>query len=227
VKLRLVSLLRGEPLPKAAAEITCLAQLAMSTQRITLALAGLSWLSLLEDAKDLLAAKGQSLDDGAPRLDRAMLTQVRRALWGQMAYLQPGVAEELSAKVFPADSQPGPGLCAALNEQLPQLHLQRALLAPFYAEEIERVERLVARLLPHCRPSVAFRMWSDKTQVPAPLRGDLFTTVDGLDAVRRSGAGDVDSWQRIQTIPPLHRMVGLILAAVAKPDYLSAYAKEP
>jgi hypothetical protein len=171
VKLRLVSILRGEPLSKAASEITRLAQLAMSTQRITLMLAGLSWLSLLEDAKDLLAAKGQSLDEAVPRLDRMMLAQVRRALWGQMAYLQPGVAEELSSKVFPAEAQPGPGLCAALNEQLPQLHLQRALLAPFYANEIERVERLVARLLPHCRPSAAFRMWRRQDTDPDASAG--------------------------------------------------------
>lgn len=227
VKLRLVSVLRGAPLPEAASEITRLAQLAMSTERITLTLAGLSWLTLLEDAKDLLVARGQSLGDAAPRLDRGMLARVRRALWGQMAYLQPGVADELSATVFPGDAQPGPGLCAALNEQLPPLRLQRALLAPFYPGEMERVERLVARLIPHCRPSAAFRLWSDKAQTPAPLQGDLFATVDELGGVQRSDEGDGGSWQRIQAIPPLHKLVGLTLAAVARPEYLSAYTNEP
>jgi hypothetical protein len=74
---------------------------------------------------------------------------------------------------------------------------------------------------------VGVRCGGDKTQIPTPLRGDLFATVEEPGAVRRGGDGDDDAWRRIQTIPPLHRMIGLILVGAAKPDYLSAYSKQP
>jgi hypothetical protein len=110
---------------------------------------------------------------------------------------------------------------------LPALALVRPLLAPSYPGMFRALDALVAQLAAGCRSHAVLRLWRDPQYVALPLRGNLFDLMNLGEMDDKFGrtvaAGEGLSLATVERLPLLRRGLGLLLANVAKPNFLGPY----
>jgi hypothetical protein len=218
VKLRLLSALQGEPAGVAFADVEQLARLALSTQRYSGILTGLSWLVQENRTAQLLRAKGV---DAAPSLSEDEAKVIRRAVWAEGDYLDVGASAGVAAQVFPV-GRPRLGACAAVAERLPTLLAERATLNPYYPDRFAAAAATLDRVAADCRPMQLLSRWHDPAYVPAALAGNP------LEQVELEGGAVPPlavTLAELSGAPFARRFFGLALGSL-RPNGLELYEKE-
>ena len=206
IKLRLASIIQHPSAdPHALHEIQHLADLAFTSQRMSVIQAGISWHELARDAEDYARGIGVTLNLPPGFMTRTEMSLARRAIPAQMAYLDLAVKPEVAERIFPRDKQ-HLGMCAALRQRLPALQWEETLLGSSYPEAFQGLNLVVERLAVQCRPAPEWAGLLHNDRVPP-----LLLTKGGV----------LDRW--FLKVPFLRKVFGLTLLGLVRSRDLEPY----
>lgn len=223
VKARLLRASMDGDLSAAGSQVHQLAMLAISSERYVMIMAGISWLARLHEWQHDVSIQRPGTAWPWPELEILNLEKMSRGLTGLTGFLQPGTPATVVDRAFPPDASPDSARCAAVNERLPLLLLQRALLRPHYPELFTPIGSAIHRLRTGCRDSLAMRRWMQSSYIPVSLRGDILAQA-GADS-SAAPKGPTLSWHELRQQPWLSRLFGLVLTKSARTDPLAAYRR--
>lgn len=208
IKLRLASIRQGAQAEPALEEVLQLSALALTTQRMSVIQAGLSWQALAQEAATFSRDSGVTISLPQTFMSMDEIKLARTALPAPMAYIDLSIPAVLAERIFPT-GKVRLGTCAALRQRLPALHWEETLLGPSYPDAFAALEPLVVRLAKGCRPSQAWTMWAGRKTEPPLLLAQ---------------GGIINRW--FMAVPQLRKAFGLTLHEMVRSRDLEPYFSE-
>lgn len=153
-----------------------LAVLALSSQQMTLMVAGLGW---LDDLSTYFRDRFSPYSFVEAHKAERKLTDFVKTLWASTAFVDWTVDPQLFSSLFSQDSSDDLVLCTAFNERLPALLIESRLLAHSHQIEFKYLSARVDNARNRCRMSQALAQW-DLASQSQPQKTHLFSQIASM-----------------------------------------------